>query len=232
MRREAVTFAPIREWPGASAPALLTVARFRTTPAKSLELLEREIARVNGRLAVVFLDVPFGAIKQDGKLYADARPTTSRVLVTFTRGIRGVAAEVRFACHRYRTWADNLHAVALTLEALRAVDRHGATAKDEHLVGFTALPSGASSAPPAPGSVALSPEQAARVIASHLDLSDYGRAIVETALLSRNASANALGTAREARGRAHPDAGGDADTFARVQAAYEVLETYHRGPTR
>ena len=45
-------------------------------------------------------------------------------------------------CDKWRTLAENLHAIALTIAALRAVERHGAVHVVQAFEGFKALPPG------------------------------------------------------------------------------------------
>lgn len=99
------------------------------------------------------------------------------------------------AIDRYDRVADNLAAIAATLDAMRAIDRHGgAEILNRAYAGFTALP--APVAGESPWYVVLG--------VSH----DASAAIVEQAY-KRLRSVN------------HSDKGGDDDLFIRVQRAYE-----------
>jgi hypothetical protein len=103
------------------------------------------------------------------------------------------AGETRcMAIDRYDRVADNLAAVAATLEAMRAIERHGgAEILHRAFTGFTALPSSAESW--------------------------WGILGVEP-----NARAVEIDAAyRRRRSEAHPDRGGSADAFDAVQRAYE-----------
>ncbi len=46
----------------------------------------------------------------------------------------------RFPCDRFKHWDDNLRAISLTLERMRAVDRYGVTLNKQQYAGFKALP--------------------------------------------------------------------------------------------
>lgn len=93
------------------------------------------------------------------------------------------------AIDRYGLLADNLAAIAATLEAMRAIERHGgAEILDRAFTGFTALPA---------------PEQWFQVLgvsagASLGQIEDAYRALVW---------------------KHHPDRGGDTDTMARINRA-------------
>jgi hypothetical protein len=166
------------------------------------EVLE-EIARINGRDVTIALDIRNpGHFRPDGGIRADARPVTSAVVVSFTRpdGRRLV-----FPCDAYAFWQDNVWAVRLSLEALRAVDRHGVTAGDQQYEGFAALPSG--------GNGKMS-EEAARTLLAELS------GFEESALAFPSVFAIAV---QRARSKAHPDVGGSTDGFQKLEEAIGVL---------
>lgn len=94
------------------------------------------------------------------------------------------------AIDRYDRVADNLAAVAATLEAMRAIERHGGAAILERaFAGFTALP--------------------APVASSWREVLD---------------PADPEGSYRRLRSQHHPDNGGNADTFQRVQSAWQAYQ--------
>ncbi|HZH44284.1 MAG TPA: J domain-containing protein [Lysobacter sp.] len=105
------------------------------------------------------------------------------------------------AIDRYRRVADNLAAIAATLEAMRAIERHGgAEILTRAFAGFAALP-GPSSAEP----------------------------WWEVLGVPRNAHATNVEAAyRRLRSLHHPDRGGDAAAFHRVQEAYEQWQSEAR----
>lgn len=97
------------------------------------------------------------------------------------------------AIDSYTTVADNLAAIAATLEAMRAIERHGGNViLDRVFEGFTALPS---------------PEIWWQVLG--LDGADATRDQIDQAY-------------RRAISKAHPDNGGSDDQAARVNRAREV----------
>lgn len=51
-------------------------------------------------------------------------------------------------CDRYTRLESNLHAIALSLEALRGLDRWGAVRREQAFAGFRALPAGDAGPPP------------------------------------------------------------------------------------
>lgn len=98
------------------------------------------------------------------------------------------------AIDRYDRVADNLAAVAATLDAMRAIERHGgAEILNRAFAGFTALPSPSSASPW--WEVLLVPANAHR--------------------------SNVEAAYRRMRALHHPDRGGDANAFQSTQRAWE-----------
>jgi hypothetical protein len=196
------------KWPGRTRPSTWKPKR---SPFKGhnwsrieKELLE-EIARINGRDITIALDIRNpGHFRSDGGIRADARPVTSAVVVSFTRpdGRRLV-----FPCDAYAFWQDNIWAIRLSLEALRAVDRHGVTAGDQQYEGFAALPPGG-------GSSRMTADDARVLVAelSGFEVSALAFPSVFTVALQR------------ARSKSHPDAGGSTEQFQKLEEAIRVLE--------
>jgi hypothetical protein len=105
------------------------------------------------------------------------------------------------AIDRYDRVADNLAAIAATLEAMRAIERHGgAEVLDRAYMGFAQLP------PPIAGA-----EPWYSVLGVPRDASST---IVEKIY-------------RDMRSQHHPDKGGDASQFDRVQKAWEQYQAEH-----
>lgn len=225
-------YASIREWPGSEKPPRAP-AKFKMTYSDSKAFLLYELSRVGARDATLALDIRAGDLSKSGEVYADVKPKTSRVLLTFTRNVGGTLRELRFPCWEYLAWQHNMHGIALTLEALRAVDRHGATMKDEQWKGFEAIGSGEERT----GGVntqalALSPERAARILVeAHPTMGGsnaVGVDVLAKAMLDRDASEGMMKLAHESRSHAHPDRSGNDGLFATVNAAFETLKAYHR----
>lgn len=164
--------------------------------------MQREVAQVNGKDLTLAIDVRSpGDFRFDGGIRADARPTTSRIVVSFTRpdGRRLV-----FPADAYGYWQHNVWGIRLSLEALRSVDRHGVTSGDLQYEGFAQITSSSS---------AMTPAEAFKVIAG---LSG----IEEAALAYPSVFASAV---KLARSKAHPDAGGSQESFQRLEEAARVL---------
>lgn len=84
--------------------------------------------------------------RRDGLPYADARePDDPGVAVYFDRRVyEGATLTVKpyvIACDTYRKVRANVRAIGLTVEALRAISRHGASSMlEQAFTGFLALP--------------------------------------------------------------------------------------------
>lgn len=124
-------------WPRTRHPS---ASRFTAKPLGMLRKdLETELDRMGARQVVVSTDIP---IRGDGRFYASYS----------TSGLdRGVAVYFHWrgkphvvACDHYEKIWENLRAITKTIEALRTIERHGASQLLERAVsGFQALPAGA-----------------------------------------------------------------------------------------
>jgi len=97
---------------------------FSATWSTTLDLLDREIWFLGGRKWVLQIDVPERWINRDGTLSARAAVATPAVRVSFGSD----HGPLTYGCDRRRTkltGQDNVRAIALSLEALRKVDRYG-----------------------------------------------------------------------------------------------------------
>jgi len=123
-----------------------------------------------------------------------AEPSDPGIAVYWTEGGRTPRV---IAIDRYDRTADNLAAIAATLDAMRAIERHGgAVILERAFAGFAALPG--------PGA-ARAPREWWQVLG-----------VPQNALPSTIRDAY-----RALRSQHHPDRGGDAATFNEVQQAYD-----------
>ena len=97
--------------------------------------LIHELRLLGAKNYVLSTNVP---VRRDGLPYADfRRPTDPGVAVYFEYRKR----QMCLACDRYALIEDNVRAIALTIEALRGIERWGASDMMERaFMGFTALP--------------------------------------------------------------------------------------------
>lgn len=126
---------------------------FTATWNSTLELLEREIKMLGGRNVVIEVDVREGDLRIDGQLKARAKAAGPAVRVAFDSREHG---PMLFQCDRYsggpwgnkmEPWQHNVRAIALTMEALRAADRHEAIDSGQQYQGFKAIGGGSSGIP-------------------------------------------------------------------------------------
>lgn len=110
-------------------------SQFSTGMEKATRGLLEEIRKLGGRLPVISSNAQY---RNDGMPYArQARIDDTGVAVYFQRNGKPMV----FACDNYWTVHDNIHAITKTIEALRAIERHGSSSMMERaFTGFTALP--------------------------------------------------------------------------------------------
>lgn len=189
---------------------------FRTSWQATLDLLRREVELLDPVGAVVLrVDAAADDIRRDGLLRARARVDFPGVAVAFTSASRG---PLSFASDMYEQryyndlpgWQANVRGIALSLGALRAVDRHGATSCGEQYVGWRQIEA------PAPRSESFtSVDAAARWIRSAAEY-DAGQ-------LAQTLPVHEL--YRLLARRMHPDLnGGQSGEWNRLDEARRLLE--------
>jgi hypothetical protein len=197
-------FRPLAAWPD---PVTRDRQRgpFSAPWSKTLALLGRETEYLGARIVVLQVDAPAGQIRNDGMLYARARVDFPGVRIAFN----SVHGPLTYATDRYDHWQNNVRAIALGLEALRAVDRYGITKRGEQYRGWTAV-----EAKPAE----MSREQAAEFLAEQSGRRWPARTILtDSDVLGRAYRAAALNH--------HPDVGGDRYEFDRLTKARDLILT-------
>lgn len=169
-------------------------------------LLLDELSRLGAVNVVMTSDLP---VRNDGLPYASGRSDDPGVAVWFVLpDARGNSRTTVFACDRWRSHAENMMAIAKSVEAMRGLDRWGmADVVERTMGGFTALPSGEPAAPAKKpwrdvlfaGGVPLGLENAdVLVLAKHRH-----RTLIK---------------------QHHPDAGGSAERAAEINAALSEAE--------
>lgn len=121
-------------WPRTETNAR-EASRFKQTLAGALRNLRRQIELMGGTQLVLSSNCALG----------DERPKDSGVVAYFQMEKQAMA----IPCDRWRLVEDNVHAIALTVEAMRGMERWGA----KHMItamfsGFKALPQKASGIDP------------------------------------------------------------------------------------
>jgi len=112
-----------------------TRSRFDGTFAKIRDELWAEIARLGGQYPVLSTNLP---LKRDGMPYASQKePSDPGVAVYFERRGR----QMVFACDKWDLVQDNMRSIQRTIEAIRGIERWGASEMMERAFqAFEALP--------------------------------------------------------------------------------------------
>lgn len=204
-------FVPLTNWPG-DREKTRQRARFDSSYAQTLTLLADELRRLQARQVVIQAGFSAFDIRNDGWPRSNAKkPVDPGVILSF----QSKHGPLSYPCDRFNDWQDNLRAIALSLQALRAVDRYGVTRRAEQYRGWTQLP------PPPPRRQQFSgfshPQAAADWLAQ---AAGY---IVSTATLRLDKGEREKAI-RAAQRRLHPDAGGSHEEFVKIEFAKRILE--------
>lgn len=199
-------FRSLEQWPGERTRSRQK-SRFDSLFSATQDLLDSELKHLAAKNVVIQADCDRSEIRLDGRFRANAKMRGPGVILSFD----SKHGPLSYPCDKFTTWQDNLRAIALSLEALRKVDRYGVTKRAEQYKGWEKLP-------PAPNQVATSVEAAAQVLA---EIGGGGRNVI---LGSRE---EMLGSYRRAVLATHPDRyPGLVDSFKKVQEAKEVLDRH------
>lgn len=194
---------------------------FKASWPDTLDLLGHELGYLDARRIVLQVDVFSGDIRRDGMLRANAKVGFPGVRISFESRYGPLtyatdAYERQYGWSKLDGWQANVRAIALGLVALRAVDRYGVTRRGEQYQGWTQI---------ADKPAEMTRDEAAEFLAHWAHPDEAERAAACASAIRQGQPADALAYAyRLAVKRAHPDAGGDADTFDRLTKARELLE--------
>lgn len=174
-------------WPRTKTPAK---SKFDVSFVEARDGLLAEIKRLGGRYIVISTDIE---TRQDGLPYANQRsPSDTGVAVYFERK----GKQMVFACDRWNSVKDNMRAIAKTIDAIRGIERWGASEMLERAFSaFVALP--------APG--------AARTWREVLGFNTERPGIITKDRIE--------GAYRLSAKKVHPDAGGSTEAMAELNAA-------------
>lgn len=170
-----------------------------------------ELERLGAANIVITTDLP---TRRDGLPYADSRASDVGVAVWFAMPniVTGRVDERVFACDKWRTHAENMRAIALSIEAMRGLARWGAgDVVNRAFTGFAALP---------PGSPSPAPPPKKRPWWEVLGINAAVRAATPNELLADIVKIQH----RKLIKNAHPDAGGSHELAAEINAALAEAE--------
>lgn len=148
-----LTFRPIDQWPG-EITRDRKYSQFSASYDQTLDLLDRELSNLQATNVVIQLALSESDVRLDGLPKGRARPSHPGVILAFD----SVHGCLKYATDTFDRWQDNLRAIALSLEALRKVDRYGVSKRGEQYTGWLGLPSGSGS---------MSRQEAEQFIAKH-----------------------------------------------------------------
>jgi hypothetical protein len=203
-----IAWRPLSTWP-ANRPATPRHQRkgpyaFKASLPQTLDDLEHELEMINARDVAVEIDVEPRDLRLNGEPRASMSTRNTPGVVLHFVDRKGQT--ITMPCDRYDTWQANVRALFLTLQALRAVDRYGATASGEQYRGWTALP--ATTTP------AFTVDQSAALLGR---LAGVDPAVIKASVdVARDAY-------RRAAAATHPDGGGSTGNFQNVQEGRRVL---------
>jgi len=196
-----ITYRPLPAiWPSGKRTQYRERSRFRTGWNETLALLETELRHLGVRFdATIVIEAGYseGEIRLDGLPRRDARPHDPAVVLNFDSKY----GPLRYGCDTYTSHDDNLRAIALALQALRAVDRYGVTKRGEQYTGWKALPE-----------TTLSKQQAEEFIRMTIAPVEIDFATIDLTRAYRLAAR-----------RLHPDVTGARQQWDQLQRAKEVL---------
>lgn len=191
-------FRPLGAWlEGDTYPRRSRYA-FKAKWSSTLILLDRELGHLNAERVVVQADFREQDLRLDGMPRSSARtPQHPGVRLSFA----SKHGSLTYATDAYEVWEHNVRAIALGLEALRAVDRYGVTRRGEQYTGWKALSAGASD---------MSESEALTVLHRHAPERKHNEPLPDLF--------------RWAKAGAHPDRhGGDHSHWEQVEQAGRVL---------
>lgn len=193
-------FRPLEYWPGKpTPPAARRRAAFKASYQKTLDLLEYELKVINAKDILIQVRLELSQIRNDGWPRSSASPTSSEIIVSFLRG----KDIISMPCDRFDDWEDNLHAIALSLEALRKIDRYGVTSNGQQYQGFKQIEAPNKEDARAGAEFFIAQAAGVRIEDVRADLSTAYRGAAQ---------------------RLHPDYGGSHAEFSRLVEAKKVLE--------
>jgi hypothetical protein len=129
---------PLGPWVDAVTADRKGAGRFRAQWSDMLDLLRYEAEMLGASLLVLQVQADPDDIRRDGMLRARARVGFPGVKVS----LDSRHGPLTYATDAYDHWQANVRAVALSMQALRAVDRYGVSTRGEQYRGWAAIESG------------------------------------------------------------------------------------------
>lgn len=201
-------------WPANRKPTTSrSSSPFKASIVQTMGELEDELTTIGARDVVVEIDIAPRDLRATGEPLA--RSTVRKTPGIILRYVDKDKRAVTMPCDRYSSWQANVRALVLTLRALRAVDRYGATAQGEQYRGWTALPSITTPT--------MTTEKAARTVVSFA-----GGKFSESRVLSD--AGECRKALQHAFAKTHPDTplnAGDRRDFQLIGECKRILQAHH-----
>jgi len=201
-------FRPLTDWLGPRTETRKE-GRFKARWYQTLNLLKYELDKLDASRIVIQIEDPLAmkAMRKDGSFVkgGDNKFTPSKpgVILSF----ESPKGNISMPCDAYDYWEDNIRAIALALEALRAVDRYGVTRGNEQYRGWAKLE--------APGAKNGKMDRDAAIrFLNGLIGAPMGPAMTKEGIAD---------VCRILRIKHHPDRGGSHETFVTIGEAERVL---------
>lgn len=172
---------------------------FRAGFERTLSQLRYELEHLKAQRAAIEIDYDGAELRIDGLPYANARPKSPRVRLSFEAPGIGPQA---YMSETYGTWQENLRGIVMTLDRLRAVERYGATRGKQQYRGWAGLP--------------------AKAWDGFKDRAEAVAFLKRAAELNGEWNGDVDGLYRAAAARHHPDKGGTDDMMAKINQARKV----------
>lgn len=204
-------FRPIHEWPGPKT-AVRKKSPFDVSWNRTLQDLDRELRHLGAEGLIIQAACRDQDIRLDGMLRSDAKLSWPGVILSFD----SKHGPMSYPCDTYVDFTANVRAISLTLTALRAVARYGASQRNEQYKGWARL-----EAPRAQPNINTA-QWAMNTICSIVGVGELN--------LSTNPPRTSVEDLyRRAVFATHPDQGGNPEDFRKVQEAKSVLDKYLEG---
>ena len=207
------TFRPI-QWDGTRTPVDARRSRwtFKASWSDTIRMLESELLHLAAKRVVIEADFRDQDLRVDGMPRSNARqPEFPGVRIAFDSKYGPLV----YATDAHAFWQHNVRAIALSLAALRSVDRYGVTKRAEQYTGWRAIGAGPTAMPAGK----MTRQDAAEFIASHQPSGD--KPMVAGLILAGDTRLPVW--YRFAARKLHPDGGGSTTDFQRLQQAMTVL---------
>lgn len=125
---------------GPMPPAMNRWPLFRASWTQTIETLANELRHLDAQGIAIELDMEERMFRLDGLPRSDARARTDAVRISFTSKWGPLRYETAEFTGRWgeEGWQQNVRAIALSMEALRKVDRYGVSKRGEQYRGWRA----------------------------------------------------------------------------------------------